>query len=920
MFSTSTILKKFIGSMVLAAMVLGFAPAPNAVAEGEFGTILAKSNNAQASYQIRSANSSDTTVYGTGGGLGPNSHPSIPASDGPGTGYQVIFADNVPNFYISRVLVTYRSDASRTDSFAGTTGYLNLKTNDQVTVMGEYAPTETTQDQGTIRVTTNNTAATYQILNDDGLIIRTGSGLGPTDFRVDSGASYEVRFDDVTAVGCVFHANPVSVNNLVKDEIRPAVGTYQETCSTDTGTVTVKQSGAPSLGTVKLKKPDNSEVDVTLANQSFTATPVGPYSLSTLTAPANYRVKEVKNKDGVVLTAAPYTQSLAKDQEIIFDIVYELIPVTNDTAMVRVTTNVTAPVSVDGSLIGNAGPSAPVSTTVRINQAHTISFGAVAGYTKPADVTIAANTLVKDEIRDYTGTYILVQAVSITKAPPTEVATAYNNKLFHYTITVTRNTDENRLLNNKVTLRDTITGVGKIVANGGELNVVPGTCKIDGTVSSACVDVQPIELLLDHSGSAHTITYDMRSNNSAQTLVASFSNVATATFTDPDSSEAKTVTAGTSVLVGPVPQQSGGTGSSTSYTGGSGYGGGGYTFMKGDLKLKIEKMVSFDGSNFRAASGEKLAVAVPENKSTRLYYKVLITNISDVSAKDLRFEYAFDSGKSDMVAGAMENLKGASLDKQGKILIEKVKVGEAIRFEYSVLVHENGSNVNPAIDSLQVIDVDSFLPTQQDGLTYVNLGEKADTYLYAGLVPFDQEPVEKKIVSTVAPRNSFSALTDDLRISVTSDSSIVPVGDTANFTLILENVGEADLTNLIVTHRLPSEMSFVKAAGKIDGHEVTFKLAILRPGEKIARRISAKVLAGAPGDRLESLTQVLVSEIENVTPVESYIVVGSGAPTAARSYHLVQTGPAGLAMLLLFSILMALGFKALERRRAIEKN
>jgi uncharacterized repeat protein (TIGR01451 family) len=196
------------------------------------------------------------------------------------------------------------------------------------------------------------------------------------------------------------------------------------------------------------------------------------------------------------------------------------------------------------------------------------------------------------------------------------------------------------------------------------------------------------------------------------------------------------------------------------------------------------------------------------------------------------------------------------------------------------------------------------------------LGEKIGTTLYAGRVPAEATVAEETKPSI--PTNAFANGSDVLSIKVDTDMAQVHIGDTVNFTITLENVSDQDLTSLFITHAYPAELSLVNTGGgRDDGRELAWKAPILRPGEKVTKHFVAKVMAGSPGSRLHSQTRVLASEAENVSPVDSYLMVLGGAPSSvAKAYHLVQTGPAGILALLLLSMLAAIAFNAYGKRRA----
>jgi len=399
----------------------------------------------------------------------------------------------------------------------------------------------------------------------------------------------------------------------------------------------------------------------------------------------------------------------------------------------------------------------------------------------------------------------------------------------------------------------------------------------------------------------------MRSNNAAQTAAAAFANTVTATYTNPNTQKEESVSATKSVLVDiPTPvvipgSSSGGGGSSSGV-------GGGHTMVKGDMNLIFKKTVSLDGNSFRDAMDPSQAIAIPESQTTRVYTKLTITNPANVSVANLRLIPIFESGKSDMTAEKIQNLNGATLDNQGRILIERITAQESVSLSYDVLVHENGKNSNPALEGMLVAEIGSTLPITQDGLTYKNLGQKVATTLYAGTVP-----ALPKAPATDYTAN-FSNDSGLLSIRVNSDKSQVAIGDVVNYTLTLTNVSDQDLTSLSLMQDVPAELSILNSGGGINGgDQLTWMTAILRPGEQMTRHFQVKVASGTPGTQIRSLTSVLMSEGE-VDPVDSTLMI-LGAPAPVHAYRLAQTGPGGILALLILSILSALAFNAYGKRR-----
>jgi len=504
-------------------------------------------------------------------------------------------------------------------------------------------------------------------------------------------------------------------------------------------------------------------------------------------------------------------------------------------------------------------------------------------------------------------------SASVTVIPPELTVTKTVNPVqvtgdgqwVDYTITVART---NMTIPGSITatVRDTITNTGRVNGTqGGVMVVVPGgpsdtTCS--GVVCTGATTGNPdpnleeeaIEVALDNVGSTATITYRLMSGVSGPgynpAVGTSMINTASVTYpglASPITAQAVVSVPAQTVIVDPG-------------TPGGGGGGGSYAVKKGDMKLEIEKLVSKDGVNYQNANVKPLAMVVPENKSTRLFYKVTIKNLGQVSAADIKFDHFFDEGKSDLTAENVNDLIGARWDNNGKLMIvDRVKVGETYTFTYNVLVREDGSNPNPAIDGLELTSFGSRLPRMQDGLTYLGIGDKIQTYIYGGRIPANVNDIEGY---DPIPSIGDSPVLD---IKVRADRVEAAVGDVINFTATLINKTDIDLTNLFVNHDYDSNAFEVTSAmgASDDGRSLAWKRALLRPGETLTLNFSLRVKAGAPvSTTVHNLTRALVSQYEGLVPYESLIYIIAGPSTTVepgRGFELAQTGPMGWMIVLI---------------------
>ena len=267
-----------------------------------------------------------------------------------------------------------------------------------------------------------------------------------------------------------------------------------------------------------------------------------------------------------------------------------------------------------------------------------------------------------------------------------------------------------------------------------------------------------------------------------------------------------------------------------------------------------------------------------------------------------------------MTADSLENLVGAHVNAKGLLVVDKAKVGEVVTMTYSVLVHENGSNVNPAVDGLELVSYGSNLSAMQDGLTYLGFGSQSKTYLYAGKVPAnaDQTMGTKPNPST-EPTPGVAGIPSVLALDVYANKPIATIGDAITFVVTLRNLTNEDLTNVFIDHTFdPDAFEVADTFGaRFDGNTIHWKQPLLRPGQQVTLSFSLKAKDSAPvGALVHGLTRVLVSQYEGIAPFENMIRIGA----AGQTMQLAETGPAGiLGLLMLLSIIAAFAHSFLRR-------
>ena len=240
--------------------------------------------------------------------------------------------------------------------------------------------------------------------------------------------------------------------------------------------------------------------------------------------------------------------------------------------------------------------------------------------------------------------------------------------------------------------------------------------------------------------------------------------------------------------------------------------------------------------------------------------------------------------------------------------IDKIEVGKTKWFTYKLDLKENGKNSNPAKDTLKLTNYKSNLFSTQDGLKYPGKGTSLVTNIYAGSIP-----------ATTGNNGSSYSNADLLSITVKSNKTSVKVGEVVNYTVTVKNKDTKDITGIYLSHSYPKELSvYNTGGGSDDGHSLHFKLAQLQPGASRTFSFSMKVLSGATGASLRSLTGATVNEYENISPVASYLSITDGKAAGKTKLNLAQTGPMSIPLLALMSFLGYFGYRRFQKRRYLK--
>jgi len=676
------------------------------------------------------------------------------------------------------------------------------------------------------------------------------------------------------------------------DTLTMTAGSYTLTAVVPSGNlnysgVTVAPTGAQALAaggvlsyTVTYTRVTTLTTDLSITSFALAASSLPPAAGAALTYEINYRNLSTVN------TATGVRMDIDYDQ-------------THGTVTVPAgCTDNTPSTGIMRCTLANIAPGA----TAILPFVYNINSGVATGTVLSHSAVISSATIDNNPANNTaTVSTTVVGPVTLTKS--VNLPSIGDNQIVTYTLRLVRNTSQVGTLN--FTVRDSYTTSATLAGtNGGTLTYIINSGSCTGvTCSRQNINEGPIVVALDNPGSTATITYQARSSNVGVPAggTSLFTNNASATDNGGVITTVNSL-ANVSVTGQPiqplVPPVSGG---------GGGGGGGGSIIYTGEMKLDIQKMVSLDGQHYTDAT----KLAIPERKSSTLYVKVAIKNLSKFSATNIKLRHSFDEGRSDITDGNVTDVTGAGF-KGDVFMIDKVKVGETYQMSYKLAVTDSGSNTNPAKDILTLESFKSSLPLVQDSMTYLGIGDEFTTLLFAGVVPASYEE------GTGETGGTTENISDILSINVKSDKSSAAPGENVKFTITLKNLSNEDLTNLFIDHKYdPAAFTVVEAIGaKDDSNGIHWKKPMLRPDEEMTLSFILKVKDSAPvGQMVRGLTSALVSEFPDIAPVYNYLMITNGAAASEEQpYELAATGPVGIAsLILLLSALGYLGYSAIRK-------
>lgn len=344
----------------------------------------------------------------------------------------------------------------------------------------------------------------------------------------------------------------------------------------------------------------------------------------------------------------------------------------------------------------------------------------------------------------------------------------------------------------------------------------------------------------------------------------------------------------------------------------------GSRIFEGDFTVRVKKFVSLDGENYRMANTAANSVTLPGNRETRVYTKIRIENPNHISARDVEFR-PFLENEGELTLGEIENIKRATVNEQGNIVVNQVKGNQAVVLSYSRLVNTGTPSRNATVDGVELVNFRSGTKPSFDRHTYLGMGQQFKTYLSTGTVAASTTTTPSMPSTPVVTRSQVAQVAS---VSLRSDKTVVKVGDMVRSNIVVENRSDENLTNVSVAYSYPAGVEVVSATGARDsGSELSWNRAMLRPGERVTYQFETKIVSGEAGSRLRTLARVLTSEHQGIAPAEATMVIaGSTAaqpvvtPAPTREYQLASTGPAHWMLLMIASLLATMGLEKAYRK------
>lgn len=382
--------------------------------------------------------------------------------------------------------------------------------------------------------------------------------------------------------------------------------------------------------------------------------------------------------------------------------------------------------------------------------------------------------------------------------------------------------------------------------------------------------------------------------------------------------------------------------------------GGGHTLIRGDIKLKMSKMIAIDGGPFINSEALKRSISITKKRpSALLTYKITLTNTGAVSIINLKLKQQFDPGESGLNNEPVINVTGASLNPVKKeFTIKKIPAGQSVEFTYSYkVIRKSPTGMLPwlmpsahaderetgARDFLIIDSYDTRLAPYQDGLNYSSIGDSSSTYLSTSTDSIRRSTRNRSSQNTVTNNISdysyngtienedigkdlLNTESEGLKMYVVSNKSEVEKGDQIKFMIILENRSRNDFNNIILTHHFAKQaLTLINTSGgRSNGQEITWNRSFLRSGEKATYEINARVKNNAPIAITRGITRILLNEFDFSSQIENYFNIVSSAKKDNRiqSSGLAATGPMGIVFyLILLALIGNLGYRYAQDKR-----
>ncbi len=279
-------------------------------------------------------------------------------------------------------------------------------------------------------------------------------------------------------------------------------------------------------------------------------------------------------------------------------------------------------------------------------------------------------------------------------------------------------------------------------------------------------------------------------------------------------------------------------------------------------------MISLNGSDFYDADSAEAALLLKNASNNLVFYKVIIENKSPINLEKVQISDIFEAQKSEISQLLVRNVRDA-IYTDGIFALEELPKRTKATFTYQATLKTKSGLANvSAYNQVEVVDYEIKSRTSYRKKT----GQKDRAYV-------------------IIPENEI-----DRSLRKYSNKKMIADGDEVIYTIFFKNEYEYDLRNVVFTDDYDEKrLEIISASAENDGSALKFKRTIIRPGQSVIFRYTAKgINKGEKAVQATNVVKVFTDTVD-LSKEEAEVKITIYPFTKKRT--LLQTGT-GHALLL----------------------